>query len=58
VPPALAEKARPRLRGLELSGVAGGRVILLARIDDGQSRYAALLTVQRRGTSWAVSQVR
>lgn len=58
VPPALAEKARPRVTGLKLSGVASGRVILLARIDDGQSRYVALLTVQRRGNRWAVSQVR
>jgi hypothetical protein len=58
VPPALAAKARPRVTGLKLSGLARGRVILLARIDDGQSRYAALLTVQRRGQRWAVSQVR
>jgi hypothetical protein len=59
VPPALAAKARPRLVGRpQVSGIAGGRVILLARIDDGQSRYVALLTVQRRGRQWAVSQVR
>jgi hypothetical protein len=58
VPPALAEKARPRVTGLKLSGFASGRVILLAHIDDGQSRYVALLTVQRRGTRWVVSQVR
>jgi hypothetical protein len=58
VPPALAEKARPRLTGLTLSGIAGRRVILLARIDDGQSRYAALVTVQQQGRRWAVSQVR
>jgi hypothetical protein len=59
VPPALAAKARPRLVGRpQVSGISGGRVILLARIDDGQSRYAALLTVQRRGRQWAVSQVR
>jgi hypothetical protein len=59
VPPALAAKARPRLRGdLRFSGTTDGRVILLARIDDGQSRYVALLTVQRRGRQWAVSQVR
>jgi hypothetical protein len=59
VPPALAAKARPRLVGNpQVSGIAGGRVILLARIDDGQSRYVALLTVQRRGRQWAVSQVR
>ena len=58
VPPALAAKARPRLEGLKLSGITDGRVILLARIDDGQSRYAALLTVQRQGQRWAVSQVR
>jgi hypothetical protein len=58
VPPALAEKARPRVTGLKLSGLATGRVILLAHIDDGQSRYVALLTVQRRGTRWVVSQVR
>ena len=58
VPPALAAKARPRLQGLKLSGIAPDQVILLARIDDGQSRYAALLTVQRRGHRWAVSQVR
>jgi hypothetical protein len=58
VPPALAEKARPRVEGLKPSGFAPGRVILLARINDGQSRYVALLTVQRRGNRWAVSQVR
>ena len=58
VPPALADKARPRLTGLTLSGIDGRQVILLARIDDGRSRYAALLTVQRQGQRWAVSQVR
>jgi hypothetical protein len=59
VPPALAAKARPRLLGRpQVSGISGGRVILLARIDDGQSRYVALLTVQRRGSQWVVSQVR
>ena len=59
VPPALAAKARPRLVGSpQMSGIAGGRVILLARIDDGQSRYVALLTVRQRGNQWAVSQVR
>ena len=59
VPPALADKARPRLTGgLTLSGIDAERVILLARIDDGRSRYAALLTVQRQGQRWAVSQVR
>jgi hypothetical protein len=58
VPPALAAKARPRLLGQPtVSGIAGGRVILLARIDDGQSRYVALLTVQRRGSQWVVTQV-
>ena len=58
VPPALAEKARPRLTHLEPSGFARGRVILLARINDGQSRYIALITVRQRGNRWAVSQVR
>jgi hypothetical protein len=58
VPPALAEKARPRVEGLKASGFAPGRVILLARINDGQSRYVALLTLQRRGKRWVVSQVR
>jgi hypothetical protein len=59
VPPALAAKARPRLVGRpQVSGISGGRVILMARIDDGQSRYVALLTVQRRGSQWLVSQVR
>lgn len=60
VPPALAEKARPRVLGrLEVSGITGReRVMLLARIDDGQSRYAALLTVQRLGQRWAVDEVR
>jgi hypothetical protein len=57
VPLALQKKARPRLRGLQLSGISGQQVIMLARIDDGQSRYAALLTVQRQGQRWAVSQV-
>jgi hypothetical protein len=45
------------LLGLTLSGIADDRVILVARIDDGQSRYAALVTV-RQGQEWAVSQVR
>jgi hypothetical protein len=58
VPPALAAKARPRLTSLKYSGTDGQRVILLAHIDDGQSRYVALLTVQRRGNQWTVSQVR
>ncbi|MGH2944283.1 MAG: hypothetical protein ACRDLN_16075, partial [Solirubrobacteraceae bacterium] len=59
VPPALAAKARPRLTKLDVSGIADReRVILMAHIDDGQSRYVALLTVQRRGSQWAVSQVR
>jgi hypothetical protein len=58
VPPALRRKARPRLRGLKVSGVSEREVMLLARIDDGQSRYAALLTLQRRGRGWAVTQVR
>ena len=58
VPPALQAKARPRLQGLTLSGIAGHQVIMLARIDDGQSRYAALLTVQGQGHRWAVTQVR
>jgi hypothetical protein len=31
---------------------------MLARIDDGQSRYAALLTVQGQGHRWTVTQVR
>jgi hypothetical protein len=57
VPLALQKKARPRLRGLQLSGITGQQVIMLARIDDGQSRYAALITVQRQGQRWAVSQV-
>jgi hypothetical protein len=58
VPPALAAKAHPRVLGLTLSGIADDRVMLVARIDDGQSRYAALVTVQRQGRRWAVSQVR
>jgi hypothetical protein len=58
VPPALAAKARPRLTSLKYSGIDGQQVILLAHIDDGQSRYVALLTVRRRGNQWAVSQVR
>jgi hypothetical protein len=58
VPPALAAKARPRLTSLKYSGIDGQRVILLAHIDDGQSRYVALLTVRRQGKQWAVSQVR
>jgi hypothetical protein len=59
VPPALAEKARPRLVGrLRVSGIDGRRVILLARINDGQSTYVALLTLHRQGNRWAVTQVR
>jgi hypothetical protein len=57
VPLDLQKKARPRLRGLQLSGITGRQVIMLARIDDGQSRYAALITVQRQGHRWAVSRV-
>lgn len=59
VPPALARKARPRLRRLRVSGILGPRrVILLAHVDDGQSRYVALLTVQRQGRRWTVREVR
>lgn len=59
VPPALAEKARPRVKNLEVSGVTDDRhVILMAQIDDGQSSYVALLTLERQGRRWAVSQVR
>lgn len=58
VPPALVYKARPRLQRLQVSGIAGGRVILLAHVDDGQGRYVALLTVQRRRGRWAVHEVR
>jgi hypothetical protein len=57
VPPALAEKAQPRLRELETSGVTTGRVILLAQVDDGERRYASLVTLTRRGDRWVVSQV-
>jgi hypothetical protein len=57
VPPAKADKARPRLRRLEVSGVDTGRVILLAHIDDGESRYAALVTLNRRGDRWVVTEV-
>jgi hypothetical protein len=59
VPPALAEKARPRLLRLDASGIPTARQLtLLAHIDDGESRYVALLTLQRRGDRWVVSQVR
>ena len=58
VPPALRAKARPRLQALRLSGITGRQVIMLARIEDGQSGYAALVTVQRQGHRWAVSRVR
>jgi hypothetical protein len=59
VPPELAAKARPRVKRLQVSGIADARhVILMAHIDDGQSSYVALLTLQRQGRRWAVSQVR
>ncbi len=59
VPPELAKKARPRVTKLQVSGVTdSSHVILMAHIDDGQSSYVALLTVQRQGRRWAVSQVR
>ena len=57
VPPALADKARPRVGRLQVSGTDRDRVILLAQVDDGQSRYAILLTVQRRDDQWIVTQV-
>lgn len=59
VPPALARKARPRLQRLQVSGIASGaHVILLAHVDDGQSRYVALLTLRQRGRRWTVREVR
>jgi hypothetical protein len=59
VPPELAAKARPRVTKVQVSGVTdSSHVILMAHIDDGQSSYVALLTVQRQGRRWAVSQVR
>lgn len=57
VPTAKSKQARPRLRGLQLSGVDAGRVVLLAQVDDGDSRYAALVTVSQRGRGWQVSEV-
>lgn len=57
VPPAKADQARPRVRRLEVSGVDSGRVILLAQVDDGESRYATLVTVARRGERWIVTEV-
>jgi len=57
VPPALADKARPRVGRLQVSGTDQDRVILLAQVDDGQSRYAVLLTVQRRDDQWIVTRV-
>jgi hypothetical protein len=57
VPPAKADKAKPRVRRLEVSGVDTGRVILLAQVDDGESQYATLVTVNRRGDRWVVTQV-
>jgi hypothetical protein len=59
VPPALAAKARPRVKALGVSGVTDDRhIILMAQIDDGQSSYVALLTLERQGSRWTVSQVR
>jgi hypothetical protein len=59
VPPALAAKAKPRVTGLGVSGITDDRhVILMAQIDDGQSSYVALLTLERQGSRWTVSQVR
>jgi hypothetical protein len=59
VPPELAAKARPRVKALGVSGVTDDRhVILMAQIDDGQSNYVALLTLERQGRRWTVSQVR
>ena len=59
VPPELAAKARPRVKALGVSGVTDDRqVILMAQVDDGQSSYVALLTLERQGRRWTVSQVR
>ncbi|MEA2137778.1 MAG: hypothetical protein QOG56_928 [Solirubrobacteraceae bacterium] len=59
VPPALARKARPRLMRLQVSGIASDApVILLAHVDDGQSRYVVLLTLRQRSSRWTVSEVR
>jgi hypothetical protein len=57
VPPAKADQAQARLRGLRLSGTDEGRVILLAQVADRQSRYAVLLTVEQRDDRWIVTQV-
>jgi hypothetical protein len=57
VPPAKAAKAKPRVRRLEVSGLDTGRVILLAQVDDGESRYATLITVNRRADRWIVTEV-
>ena len=45
------------MRRLEVSGVDTGRVILLAQVDDGESRYATLVTVDRRADRWIVTEV-
>lgn len=57
VPSAKVDQAGARLRGLRASGTAADRVILLAEVADRQSRYAVLLTVQRDGDRWIVTQV-
>lgn len=59
VSPALAQSARPRVRSLRATGVTRTRVYVLAQIDDGQRRgiYATLLTLQRHGSRWLVSEV-
>lgn len=57
VPPALADRARPRLKRLRVNGLAGGKVFLLADVDDGSSRYAALLELRQRDGRWLVTRV-
>jgi hypothetical protein len=57
VPPAKAGRAKPRVRRLEVSGLDTGKVILLAQVDDGESRYATLVTVNRRADRWIVTEV-
>lgn len=55
--PGVEAQIRPRLErgGLSFSGTYHGRVILIARLSDGQVRT---LTMARRGRAWAVREVR
>jgi len=57
VPPALAHRARPRLKRLRVSGIAAGAVYLFADIDDSDASYTALVEARLRDDRWVVVRV-